>query len=211
MHDEPASPAAESLRVVRAKLERSNGGQPIRRLLIASAGPAGGATTIVANLGVALAESERQVLLVDANLRNPDLHAFFAQADVPGLSSYLAGDASLPAIVAKTHVPRVSLVAAGPPAPNPVELLSSGRMRRLLDDAGEQFDLVVLDAPPILQVADASVLAPLVDGILLVVHAGRVTRESVRQARASLGAVQARILGAVLTRPRSPGRTRASA
>lgn len=198
--DDPRSFTAEAYRVLRANLHYADPDNPLRRVLVTSAGAGEGKSTTTANLGVSLAQAERSVLLVDSDMRRPTLHTFFQLANTPGLSSYLAGDSMLEAVIQKTSVPNLSVVACGPIPPNPAELLASRRMRDFLDASAERFDVLVLDSPPVLAVSDACVLAPLVNGVLLVVGSGGVARPALRRAKEQLDAVHARLLGAVLNR-----------
>jgi capsular exopolysaccharide synthesis family protein len=165
--------------------------------LITSADVGAGKSTITANLGILLAQIDRSVLLVDADLRRPVLHTLLQVPNVLGLSSYLSGRAMLEAVVTRTAVPKLSLMPSGPIPPNPSDLLASRRMRDLLEAVAEQYDLVLLDSPPVLAVSDATTLAPVVDGILLVVGSG-VPEVSLRRAKEQLEAVHGRILGAVV-------------
>src|SRR5262249_44811582 len=159
----------EAYRVLRTNLHFANPDSPLRRLIITSAGTGEGKSTTAANLAICLAQADRSVLLVDADLRRPVLHTMFRQPSTPGLSSYLAGDAPSDAVVIKTSTPNLSLVPCGPTPPNPSELLGSRRMNELLQTMSERFDMVILDTPPVLAVSDACVLVPAVDGVLLVV------------------------------------------
>jgi capsular exopolysaccharide synthesis family protein len=165
--------------------------------LITSADVGAGKSTITANLGILLAQIDRSVLLVDADLRRPVLHTLLQVPNVLGLSSYLSGRAMLEAVVTRTAVPKLSLMPSGPIPPNASDLLASRRMRDLLEAVAEQYDLVLLDSPPVLAVSDATTLAPVVDGILLVVGSG-VPEVSLRRAKEQLEAVHGRILGAVV-------------
>ncbi len=198
--DDPRSFGAESYRVLRTNLHYAKPDSPIRRLLVTSAGEGEGKSTTVANLGVCFAQADRAVLLIDADLRRPTINTFFRQPASPGLSSYLAGDSLLDAVIQKTAVPNLSTIASGPTPPNPAELVGSRRMRDLLDAVGERFDIVLLDSPPILAVSDAGALVPTADGVLLVVGSGSAARVALRRAREAVQAVQGRIVGAVLNR-----------
>ncbi len=181
--DDSRSFAAEAYRVLRTNLHYANPDAPLRRLLVTSAGAGEGKSTTVANLAVCFAQADRAVLLVDADLRRPVINTLFRQPATPGLSSYLAGDALLDAVIQKTAVPNLSIVASGPTPPNPAELVGSRRMRELLDAASERFDMIVLDSPPVLAVSDAGALVPMVDGVLLVVGSGDASRLALRRAK----------------------------
>jgi protein-tyrosine kinase len=200
MLDDPHSFQAESYRVLRTNLHYANPDTPLRRLLVTSAGPGEGKSTTVSNLGVAMAQNERVVLLVDTDLRRPTLHTIFRQPNSPGLSSYLAGDSMLDAIVQKTAIPNLSIVASGPMPPNPAELLASRRMREFVSAVSEHFDTIIFDSPPVLAVSDACTLAAMVDGVLLVVGSGATPETNLRRAKEQLTAVHGHIIGAVVNR-----------
>ena len=206
----PASLAAEAYRVLRTNLRYARPDAPPRRVLVTSAGAGEGKSTTVANLGVALAQAEQRVLLVDADLRRPILHTVFQRERTVGLSGYLAGDTALDTAILTTAIPGLSLIPSGSIPPNPAELLGSKRMQDLLDVAGTRFDLVLLDSPPILAVSDACALAPMVDGVLLVVRSGRLPGSELRRASEQVEAVHGRILGAILNdfEPRDNGYSR---
>jgi capsular exopolysaccharide synthesis family protein len=198
--DDPRSFGAEAYRVLRNNLHYANPDVPLRRVLVTSAAPGEGKSTTAANLAVAMAQSERSVLLVEGDLRRPSVHTIFRQPNSPGLSSYLVGDSLLAAVLLKSAVPNLSLVVSGPIPPNPAELLASRRMRDFLDTVSERFDFVILDSPPALATSEACALAPHVDGVLLVVDSGRTPEVAVRRTRERLEAVHGRILGAILNR-----------
>jgi capsular exopolysaccharide synthesis family protein len=198
--DDPRSFAAEAYRVLRTNLHYANPDAPIRRLVVTSAGEGEGKSTTVSNLAVCFAQADRAVLLIDADLRRPTINTFFRQPTTPGLSSYLAGDSLLDAVIQKTAVPNLSIIASGPTPPNPAELVGSRRMRELLDAASDRFDLILLDSPPMLAVSDAGALVPMVDGVLLVVGSGLAARLALRRAKEAIQSVQGRIVGAVLNR-----------
>jgi capsular exopolysaccharide synthesis family protein len=211
--DDPQSLAAEAYRVLRVHYAMS-GAKP-RSVLITSADVGAGKSTVTANLGILLAQVDRSVLLVDADLRRPVLHTLLRVPGSPGLTSYLSHQATLEAVVTRTPVPKLALMPSGPIPPNPSDLLSSRRMRDLLRTLAEQYDVVLVDSPPVLAASDATTLAPIVDGVLLVVGSG-VPEMSLRRAKEQLKAVHGRILGAVvnqrherdLRRPERDGLTR---
>ena len=198
--EDPRSFSAEAYRVLRTNLHYANPDAPIRRLLVTSAGEGEGKSTTIANLAVCFAQADRAVLLVDTDLRRPVINTLFKLPASPGLSSCLAGDSLLDAVIQKTAVPNLSIIASGPTPPNPAELVGSRRMRELLDAVGERFDMVLLDTTPVLAVSDAGALAPMADGVLLVVGSGLAARMALRRAKEAIQAVQGRIVGAVLNR-----------
>jgi capsular exopolysaccharide synthesis family protein len=194
----PRSAAAEAYRTLRTNLQFSSLDRQVCSVLVTSAATGDGKTTVVANLGAALAETGKRVLLVDCDLRRPGLHEVFRLSAVPGLSNALAEDLPEPA-VNTTAVPGLSVLTAGDPPPNPPEFVASARMGRLLGSLQETYDMLIIDSPPVGMVADAAVLAQNVDGVVLVLSAGRTKRELAIRAKQQLDQVGARLLGAVLT------------
>jgi capsular exopolysaccharide synthesis family protein len=194
----PGSTVAESFRVLQANLIRALLEAKIRRVLVTSASGGEGRSTVVANLGIALSQAEQRVLIVDADVRRAQQHRLFDFGRSPGLVDYLLAEESLGDVVRSTTTRGLSLITAGRPVAAPAEPFSSRRMSELLQLAATQFDVVLLDAPAMLDVADTRVLAPLADGVLVVARAGTVTREALRQVRQSLQQVHARVLGVVM-------------
>jgi protein-tyrosine kinase len=132
------------------------------------------------NLAVSLAQMGQKVVLVDADLRRPGVQKVFGLSALPGLSNYLIGKAELPAILKQTPIANLTVITSGPLPPMPAELLGSQRMREVIQQLKGQFDLVILDTPPAVAVTDATLLATIVDGLLLVVSCGKSTRESAK-------------------------------
>jgi capsular exopolysaccharide synthesis family protein len=160
------------------------------------------------NLGVVCAQAGLQVVLIDADLRSPDLHVSFDMANCVGLTQLLIGDVpEVAGALQETEIDGLRLVASGPVPPNPSELLGSRQMESVLDQVSEGADLIILDAPPVLLVSDASVLAARADGVLLVVEAKRTSHETALKACETLETVGANILGVVLTKVKT-GRRR---
>lgn len=194
----PRSAAAEAYRTLSTNIQFSSLDRDVRTLLVTSVGPNEGKSVVLANLAITMAQSGRRVAMVDGDMRHPSLHTVFGLADQPGLTTMMLDD-QLAAPLQPTSTPNVSLVAAGPMPPNPSELIASERFARVLATIAEQADVVLIDAPPVASVADASILATRVDGVLLVVDSGRTRRDTARRATEQLQRVGARILGAVLT------------
>jgi len=201
--------AKEGFRQLRTNLQFLDIDQPPRSIVVSSAVPSEGKTTLTVNLGLALAEAGCKVVVVDADLRRPRVTRYLGLVGGPGLTNILAGSADLEDVLQPFGDGALSVVGAGPSAPNPAQILASNRMRQLMEQLRNSYDYVLFDAPPLLPVADASGLAVLADGVLLSVHFGKTLRDELRQAAATLGQVRARTLGLVfnLVPPReSPGR-----
>lgn len=191
------SPQAEAYRSLRTNLEFSSLDHPLHTLLITGAEPNVGKSTTLANLGVIYAQSGKRVVLVDADLRRPQLHQIFGLSNNTGLASaILNNDSELP--LQESGVPDLRVLTSGPMPPNPADLLATQRMDKLLAQLREEADIILLDAPPVIAVTDAAILATKVDGVLLVVSAGQTKREHAQRAKALLEKVNARIVGAVL-------------
>ncbi len=157
-----------------------------------------GKSVTTANLGVALAQAGKRVILISADLRKPRLHQFFRLANHTGLTNVLSGEVSPWQAVRNTLVENLQVMPSGPVPENPAEMLGSNAMGDLLSVPSEMADYVLVDAAPVLAVADAATLAPLVDAVLFVVDAQRTHRGAVEQARRQLEQVNAKIIGAVL-------------
>ncbi|HLN60790.1 MAG TPA: CpsD/CapB family tyrosine-protein kinase [Symbiobacteriaceae bacterium] len=195
---EPSSVVAEAFRVLRTNLQFLGLDEPLRSILLTSAAPGEGKSTTAANLGVAFAQAGTRVCLVDADLRRPMLAKLLGLENWAGLTTALIGQAPLEECVKKTPVEGLWLLPSGPVPPNPAELLGSERMAALLERLKAEYDLVLIDSPPVLAVTDAAVLAPRTDGVVLVIRAGRTDRRAVQRARTALETVHARVLGTVL-------------
>lgn len=192
------SALAEAFRSLRTSVLLSAAGRPPRSLLVSSAQPGEGKTTISANLAISLAQLGQRVLLIDCDLRRPSVHRAFQIQGSLGVVSYLAGQRDWRAAVDKTSLPDLDVLVSGPVPPNPAELLSSDRMHKLIDEALEDYKFVLVDSPPLLNVSDGRILATLVEGVVLVVKGGETPRELARRAQAYVSDVGARVIGAVL-------------
>jgi non-specific protein-tyrosine kinase len=199
----PRSPVTEAYRSLRTNLEFSSLDRPLRTMIVTSAAPEEGKSTTLANLAVTMAQAGKRVILVDADLRRPVQHTLFGLRDAPGLTNLVIdADATREPPLQPTGIANLQLLASGPLPPNPSELLGSRRMTEIIAGLAERAEVVLFDAPPVIAVTDAAVLASRVDGVLLVIYAGKTRREHVEKARALLDKVNARIVGTVLTNVR---------
>jgi len=199
--DSPNSRLAESYRAVRTALLFSNGDIPPKVILVTSALPQEGKTTVSLNSAIALAYQGAKVLLIDADLRRPEVHACLGVPAEPGLGELLSGEAELPVQAAACpQVPNLFVLPAGRRRLRPAEVLGSGRMRDLLNNCRKNFDFVVIDTPPVLAVTDAVVLSKSADGVLLVVRSAQTSEQSLLRARDLLLRVNARIAGVLVNR-----------
>lgn len=195
----PKAYVSENFRMLRTNIHLALKEHSCGSILITSAGPGEGKSTITANLGVVMAQAGKNVLLIDSDLRNPTMHEFFAVENNRGLTNLLVQkDCDISSIVRSTGIKGLSLIPSGPIPPNPSELLGSTTMKDLLKKASVQYDTVLLDVPPIIPVADTVVLAPLVDGVLLVVKSESTVVDKIKMAKSQLEMADASILGVVL-------------
>lgn len=196
-HLDPKSPVAEAFRTLRTNLQFSALDRELRTLLVTSAGPGEGKSTITLNLAIAITQSGKEVILVDADLRKPVIHKRFGLRNEIGLTNILVHGPAEEALQ-ETAVPNLKVVTSGPIPPNPAEMLASGMMDKVRDFLKERAEMVLFDCPPVVAVTDAAVLSRKVDGVLLVVQLGAVEREAARQAKALLENVDAPLLGVVI-------------
>jgi protein-tyrosine kinase len=174
---------AEQFRTLRSRLYQLRSTQSLRSILITSAVPGEGKTFVTSNLAQAIVrQPDRRALVIDADLRCSRLHVPFGAPSAPGLTDYLRGEADEMAIIQTGQEGNLCLIPGGAEVTNPSELLSNGRLKTLLNKVAPVFDWVIVDSPPCLPVADASVLADLCDGILLVVRAGSTPAEIAQRA-----------------------------
>jgi succinoglycan biosynthesis transport protein ExoP len=195
-----SSPQREAYRHLRTSLYAAAQGGALKTLLVTSAEPHEGKSTIVTNLAVAMAQAGRRVLAVDGDLRRPTLHTNFHLSNRIGLTSVLEGKLSLQEAVQDTEISGVSVLTSGPLLSNPAELLGSRQMRALLEEMPQHFDMVLVDTPALLPVTDAAVVAPMADGVLLVVECAHAGREDVQSACRELTDIGATLIGLVVNR-----------
>ena len=198
MSSDNRSAAAEAYRVLRTSLLLSSAGHPPKKILVTSAQPGDGKTTTIVNTAISLAQLGASVLIIDCDLRKPSAHKVFGINFTQGLSTYLSREVPISGLIHQTHIPNLSLLPCGPIPPNPAELLSSERMKSMLRFLSEHYDHILIDSPPMINVADPVILATLVDGVMMVVHGGKSRRDSVKRARTELAAVGAKVFGVVL-------------
>ncbi len=198
---QPTSPHAEAFRTIRTNLLFSDAVLSVRSLVVTSPTPAEGKTTTSANLAVTYAHQGLRTLLLDCDLRKARVHRVFGLDRDPGLTEFMLGSATREEATRETGVEGLWVMPSGTHPPNPSELLGGALMRRALEVLTEEFDVVILDSPPLIAGADAAILGSLTDGVLMVVRAGQTDVEVAQQAVRQVRAVGARLLGAVLNDP----------
>lgn len=181
-----------------------------RKIVVTSALRDEGKSSLAVNLAISLAQAESRVLLIDADMRNPSLHRYLRLKKDPnmGLSTLLNGDVKVGECLLRTEY-GIDVISGGPIPPNPAELIGSDAMRELLKIAAERYDYIICDAPPVGVITDAAALSPLCDGVLYVVRQKYANKNQVRGAIKNLQAVNAKILGTVMTQytiPKNPSK-----
>jgi capsular exopolysaccharide synthesis family protein len=192
------SPPGEAFRAVRTGILFSLPDVNIQVLWIGSSAPAEGKTLCSANLAVTMAQAGASTLVIDCDLRRPNLHNLFGAEREVGLTSVISGNVEPREAIVATGIENLDLLPCGPNPPNPSEVLGSNRMTKLLDRLRTKYDRIILDTPPVSAVTDAVVLAPRADGCLLVVRGGVTPRKIVQSTVEKLRMVDARMIGAVM-------------
>lgn len=196
---DPRSPVAEAYRSLRTNLEFSNLDKSLRSLLVTSAGADEGKSTTLANLAVTMAQAGKPVILIDCDLRRPSQHQIFNLKNSTGISDMVRDETALAnPPLQDTAVPNLKVLTSGQLPPNPSEVLGSRRMEEIIAALLTRADILLFDAPPVIAVTDAAVLSSKVDGVLLIVSAGKTKRENAKKAQQLLEKVNARVVGAVL-------------
>lgn len=197
-HIRPKSAIAEAFRTLRTNIGFSSYSGANKIILTTSPAPDEGKSTVSANLAVVMAQARSRVLLIDCDLRKPVLHQYFELDNRRGLTNLLVQDLAVEDVIQTTRVDGMHVITSGPIPPNPSELLASARMDEVLARVGEQYDVALIDAPPVIAVTDAVLLAPRVDSVLLVLRAGSTRIEMAQEARNTLQNAGAKNIGVVL-------------
>ncbi|MFC5703560.1 CpsD/CapB family tyrosine-protein kinase [Cohnella faecalis] len=198
VHSNPKSPASEAYRNLRTNIQFSAIDEQVRTIMVTSAGPGEGKSTTSCNLAATYAQTEQKVLLIDADLRKPTVHHTFGCSNRFGLTHVLTNQCQYKEVILESYVPNLSILPAGAIPPNPSELLASNRMRAFIDEIKKEFDIIIIDSPPVIAVTDAQIVATRCDGVVLVVDYGNVKIAQAQKAKEKLEHVNARILGVVM-------------
>jgi capsular exopolysaccharide synthesis family protein len=192
------SPFAEAFRTLRTNLSFAGIDKPYRAILVTSSLPSEGKSSTIANLGVVMAQAGQKVLIIDCDLRKPVQHNNFNFNNTVGVTNCLVNDLELSKAVQNTEALGLDILTSGPIPPNPAELIASNKMAALINAARDAYDIVLVDSPPAVTVTDASLLATMVDGVLLVVKTASTKIELVQETKSILENANAKIIGVVL-------------
>lgn len=196
----PQSPVTESYRALRTNIQFTNISGATKVILITSALSGEGKTSTSVNLAVVSAQAGRKVLLMDADMRHPQVHSQLRLSNLIGLSNVLIKENDLENTIIRTDMPNLSVLTSGQIPPNPSEMLSSQQFIELVIQCRQTFDLVIIDSPPVLVVSDALIVAQVADGVVYVINAKQTNRLTARKAVGLIQQVNGRILGGVLNR-----------
>lgn len=196
----PKSPISEAYRTLRTNIQFSSLDKEIKTISITSPGPEEGKSTTICNLAITMAQANKNILLIDADLRKPKIHKHFELNNTNGLTTALVLNKPLGDVIRKTTVSGLDILTAGPTPPNPSEILGSNSMKELIEEVREKYDRVLVDSPPIGLVTDPAILSAIVDGTIMVVNFGKTHIDAAQRAKQLLDNVNANILGVVLNK-----------
>jgi capsular exopolysaccharide synthesis family protein len=200
INEDVKTPIGEAYRTIRTNIQFSMPKGQLRTMLVTSSAPEEGKSTTTSNLAITMAESGNRVLLIDADLRKSVVHKMFQLPNLKGLTNVLAEDLDYREVLRTTKVQGLDILTGGPKPPNPSELLGSEKMRTFLESLKKDYDIIILDTPPVLPVTDAAILASQVDGVVIVSSYGHTTFDGLDRAKVQLENVDAKILGVILNK-----------
>lgn len=197
-HLEPKSAVSEAYRTFRTNLQFLDPDNPVKSLVLTSAGPGEGKSTTVANVAITFAQTGSKTLLVDTDLRKPILHKIFGMPQDNGLTNFLTETEDSKDIIKHTEIEGLDVITSGPLPPNPSEMISSKKMTGFIADMKEKYDMVFYDTPPVIAVTDSMILATKLDGVVLIVRSAQTNQQALARAVSQLENVKAKIFGVLL-------------
>lgn len=197
-HINPKSPISEAYRVLRTNIQYSSVDKPLKTIVITSSGPMEGKSTTIANLAVTFAQAGRRTLLIDADLRKPMVHRIFKTLNNQGLTNFLTTQGEIKSYIRQDIIKNLDILTSGTIPPNPSEILNSKAIKNFMERVKLEYDIVLIDSPPVGSVTDASVISTYVDGTILIVKSGKVEINEAKRAKETLERVNANIIGVVL-------------
>lgn len=200
LYEDPKSLMGEAYRTIRTNIQFSGFDRDLNSIVITSSNAEEGKTTTAINLAYSISQTDKKVILLDSDLRKPNIHKIFKLQNSFGLTTVLAENINYKIYVQRINEGMLDILTSGPIPPNPSELLGSKRMQLLLESIKEDYDMIILDSPPAGLVTDAVVLSTIVDGTILVCAAGVTQIEEIKAAKAALDKVNANIIGVVMNK-----------
>lgn len=196
----PKSRAAEAFRTLRTNIQFSGLDENIKSIVVTSSGPGEGKSTVMINLAITIAQSGKRVIIMDCDLRKPTVHKKIGLPNSEGLTNLLIQEKKYEDIIIPTNVPNLYALTSGPTPPNPAELLGTKKMKQVIADLEKAFDMILIDAPPVIAVTDAQIISTIADGTLVVTSYGNTEKFALVKTKELLDKVGARILGVVLNK-----------
>ncbi|MGV2927996.1 CpsD/CapB family tyrosine-protein kinase [Macrococcus capreoli] len=197
-HEYPKSTISEQYRMIRSNIDFSTVDKTIRTIVVTSAAPSAGKSTSAANIAITYAQADKKVLLIDGDLRKPTVHYTFETNNVIGLSSLITKQAEYNQAIKKTEIENLDIITSGPIPPNPSELLGSNNMEQIIKELLVNYDVIIIDTPPVLAVTDAAILSQITDGTILVTNVANNNRNHLIKTKDILVKANANILGIIL-------------
>lgn len=202
-HGSPKSAISESYRVIRSNIQFSSPDKNIKSILVTSSGPSEGKSVTISNVAVTFAQSGSKVILIDADLRKPNIHKIMGVNNREGLTNVLSEHKDYRIITQDSEVNNLFVLPSGPIPPNPSEILGSQAMKKFMEEVYNVYDVVLIDSPPVGVVTDAQILSTLVDATLLVAAAKNVTIDALKRAKTLLYNVNANVIGIILNKAKN--------
>ncbi|MGH4140131.1 CpsD/CapB family tyrosine-protein kinase [Clostridium sp.] len=196
----PKSRSAEAFRTLRTNIQFSSLDKEFKSIVITSSGAGEGKSTVLSNLAITMAESGKTVILVDCDFRKPSIHKKMGITNSVGLTNILVQDVKKEECIVKTDVNNLSILTSGPIPPNPAELLGTQKMKNFMEILKSEYDIVLIDAPPVLAVTDAQILATIADGVIFVASYGEAQKDALVDAKELIDKVGGKILGIVFNK-----------
>lgn len=194
------SPVTEAFRTLRTNIQFSNVDKDIKTIVITSSGPSEGKSLVSSNLAVTMGQVDKKILLIDADLRKPKVHEVFSLSNEDGLTTVLVEGLDYKEVVISTGIGSLDILTSGPIPPNPAEILGSNKMKSFLENIKEDYDIILIDSPPVGMVTDAAVLSTICDGVIIVSAAGQAIINAAINAKELLEKVNANIIGVVMNK-----------
>jgi capsular exopolysaccharide synthesis family protein len=196
----PKSHGAEAFRTLRTNIQFSSLDEDIRSIVVTSTQSEEGKSTVISNLAITMAQSGKRVLLIDCDLRKPSIHKKLGLSNQDGLTTLLAREKKLDEVIQTSNINNLYVLTSGPIPPNPAELLGSKRMKNLIEELHGYFDMILLDAPPVLAVTDAQILSTFCNGVVFVAGFGQAEKHAIVMAKELIDKVGGKIIGVVINK-----------
>ncbi|CUO24895.1 MULTISPECIES: polysaccharide biosynthesis tyrosine autokinase [Clostridium] len=198
VNESPKSLPSEAINILRTNLQFCNVNYNLKKILITSSSPSEGKSTIISNLGISMALTNKKVIIIDCDMRKPKIHRIFSLSNIIGLSHILSNQAELEECLQSSGINNLSILTAGVIPPNPSELISSNGMKILLDRLTSNFDFILIDSPPLPLVADSQALSTFVDGTIIITKLGYTTKSALLNTKEILDGLKTNVIGVVL-------------